>query len=251
MTEILYGIHPVLEAIQARRRDIIRIHVSSGRRSRRIQVVAARAEARGIPVVEIGVDRLRTLAGTPRHQGVCAHAAPFPYTGFDGLLPAVSADNPVPFWLVLDSIQDPHNLGALLRTALCAGIDVIVLPKDRSASATPAVSKASAGALEYCRLTRVTNLSRALSAMQERGMWIVGLDSRGAEDLFRVDLTGPVALVIGGEERGVRPLVKQHCDHLFAVPQVGPVGSLNASVAGGVAMYEAYRQRNKLVHKPV
>lgn len=251
MTEILFGIHPVLEAIQARRRDIRRIHVSSGKHSLRIQEIVAAAETRGIPVAETGVDRLRALAGTPRHQGVCAHAAPFPYTSFDDLLHAVSPDNPVPFWLVLDSIQDPHNLGALVRTALCAGIDVIVLPKDRSASATPAVSKASAGALEHCRLTQVTNLSRTLSVLKDHGMWIVGLDSRGTEDLFRVDLTGPVALVIGGEERGVRPLVKHHCDHLLAIPQVGPVGSLNASVAGGVAMYEAYRQRNKLFHKPV
>jgi len=245
MTEILYGIHPVLEAIAARRRGISRIHVATGKRSRRIEEIVAAADASGIPVAEIGPDRLKGLAGTPRHQGVCARAASFPYTPFEKLLNNLSPDNPVPLWLVLDSIQDPHNLGALIRTALCTGIDAIVLPKDRSASATPAVSKASAGALEHCRLTRVTNLSRSLSALQEHGMWIVGLDSRGAENLFRVDLTGPLALVVGGEERGVRPLVKKHCDYLLAIPQVGPLGSLNASVAGAVAMYEAFRQRNR------
>jgi len=245
MTDILYGIHPVLEAIAARKRLIRRIHVSTGRRSRRIEEIAVAAETRGIPVAEIGSDRLKGLAGTSRHQGVCAHATPFPYISFDQLLNDLSPDNPDPFWLVLDSVQDPHNLGALIRTALCTGIDAIVLPKDRSASATPAVSKASAGALEHCRLVRVTNLSRTLSAMQNHGVWMVRLDSRGAENLFRVDLTGPLALVVGGEEKGVRPLVKKHCDYLLAIPQVGPLGSLNASVAGAVAMYEAYRQRNR------
>ena len=243
MTDILYGIHPVFEAISAGKRDIRRIHVSTGKRSRRIEEIAALAKASGIPVADVGSDQLTGLAGTPRHQGVCAHAAPFPYTPFEQLLSDLSQDHPVPFWLVLDSIQDPHNLGALVRSALCTGIDAIVLPKDRSASATPAVSKASAGALEHCRLTRVTNLSRALSAIQEHGIWIVGLDSRGGENLFRADLTGPLALVVGGEEKGVRPLVKKHCDFLLAIPQVGPLGSLNASVAGGVAMYESFRQR--------
>ena len=251
MTEILYGIHPVLEAIEARRRVISRIHVSTGKRSRRHEQIVAAAEQLGIRISRTGADQLTAMAGTLRHQGVCARSTMFPYDDFNDLVNALSVDEATPFWLVLDSIQDPHNLGALIRTAHCVGIDAVVLPKNRSASATPAVSKASAGALEHCRMSQVTNLSRTLAAMQENGMWIVGLDSQAPGDLFRVDLTGPLALVVGGEEKGIRPLVKNHCDYLLAIPQVGPVASLNASVAGGVAMYEVYRQRNKMFQKPI
>jgi len=251
MTEILYGIHPVFEAIEARRRDITRLHVSTGKHSRRIEQLVATAEQRGIRMTRTGPDRLTALSGTSRHQGVCASATMFPYDDFADLLKAPFAEKTPPFWLVLDSIQDPHNLGALIRTARCVGIHAVVLPKDRSASATPAVSKASAGALEHCRVTRVTNVSRTLTAMQENGMWIVGLDSQAPGELFQADLTGSLALVVGGEERGIRRLVKQHCDYVLAIPQVGPVGSLNASVAGGLAMYEVYRQRHQMYQKPV
>ncbi|UCF91775.1 MAG: 23S rRNA (guanosine(2251)-2'-O)-methyltransferase RlmB [Desulfobacterales bacterium] len=157
----------------------------------------------------------------------------------------ISAVNADPFLLLLDGILDPHNLGAIIRTALCAGVHGVIIPRDRAASPTPAVSKASAGALEHVRLIQVTNLVRTVQALKEKGLWIYGLDRSGEHSIFASDLTGPLALVIGGEQRGIRPLVKKNCDLVVAIPQVGPMNSLNASVAAAVAMFETFRQRTR------
>ena len=150
-----------------------------------------------------------------------------------------------PFLLLLDHIVDPHNLGALLRTAFCAGLDGVVITKDRSAKPTPAVSKASAGTMEHISLSRVTNMVSTIKTLQAAGLWVVGLDKHTGQSIYTSELTGPIALVIGSEEKGIRPLVKKNCDLMVAIPQVGNVDSLNASVAGGVVMYETYRQRIK------
>ena len=145
---------------------------------------------------------------------------------------------------MLDSILDPQNLGGLIRTAVCAGVDAVILPKDRSATPSPAVSKASAGALEHARVIQATNLVRSMALLKEAGIWITGLDRAGDPSIFQSDFNGPVALVVGGEEKGIRPLVKKHCDFLATIPQQGPIDSLNASAAGAVAIYEAFRQRH-------
>jgi 23S rRNA (guanosine2251-2'-O)-methyltransferase len=242
-TETLYGIHPVLEALKARRRKIFRIFIATGRISGRIEPVVLIAETLKVPVEYAPSDRIETLSASKIHQGVCAAVSRFPYDGLPVFPEAASSGDGPPFWVVADSIHDPRNLGALIRTALCVGVDGIIIAKDRSAPATPAVSKASAGALEHTRLIRVTNLVTTLAALKAAGVWVAGLDGDADQSLFGIDLKGPLALVIGGEEKGIRPLVKKHCDFLVAIPHHGPVNSLNASVAGAVAMYEAYRQR--------
>jgi 23S rRNA (guanosine2251-2'-O)-methyltransferase len=244
--EILYGIHPVTEAIRAGRRKMLTLFLAE-KGSPRLASLTDLAGSAGIPVEKRSAADLNAMAGAGGHQGVAARVGPFP-------LPDLSAPQQVtdlsdlsggpPFLLLLDSILDPQNLGALLRTAVCAGVDGVILPKNRSAAPSPAVSKASAGALEHARLFQTTNLVRAMEMLKAAGLWITGLDRSGDRSIYRCDFTGPVALVIGGEEKGIRHLVKQHCDFLATIPQAGPIDSLNASAAGAVALYEAFRQRH-------
>jgi len=153
------------------------------------------------------------------------------------------------FLLLLDNIVDPQNLGALIRTALCSGVNGIIIPNDRSAMPTPSVSKASAGALEHIKMACVTNLVNAVKELKGNGVWIAGLDRSSKQVLYDSDLTGHLGIIVGGEDKGVRPLVAKNCDFLISIPQTGPVNSLNASVAGAVVMYEALRQRRKAVKR--
>jgi len=247
-TEILYGIHPVFEALKAGRRDIFEIYIAKDKTSKRIEKVAAFAESIEIPVERVKPLELKSMAGTDLHQGIGAKTSLFPLTGISDIVDSIQRDEANHLLLLLDNILDPNNLGALVRTALCVGVDGIIVPKDRSALPTPTVSKASAGALEHVRLARVTNMVNTIKALMEKGMWIAGMDKASDRSIFFSDLTGSIAIVIGGEEKGIRPLVKKHCDFLMSIPQTGPVDSLNASVAGAVAMYEAFRQR-KFVKK--
>lgn len=148
-----------------------------------------------------------------------------------------------PCVVALDQVVDPQNFGAIARTAHCAGVHGILIPKHHSAPPSAAASKASAGALEHMRVAGVTNLVDALKRLKSEGLWVAGADQHGARTVFDIDLTGPILIIVGGEEKGIRPLVKKQCDYLVAVPQVGPIGSLNASAASAVVMYEVYRQR--------
>lgn len=245
--EILYGHHPVNEALRAGKRTIAEIWLTRDKSSARVNQVEERAHSNHIPLARVSPARLTALSGSERHQGVCARVSGFPYVGFEDLLGAKSeqgTDRSRPACvLLLDSIQDPHNLGALIRTAYCAGMDGVVIPKDRSAAASPDVSRISAGALEHTRLTRATNLVKAISALKSKGLWVAGLDRAGGDSLFSMDFKVPLAIVVGSEEKGLRPLVKKHCDLLVKIPQMGEVDSLNASVAGGIVMYEVFRQR--------
>jgi 23S rRNA (guanosine2251-2'-O)-methyltransferase len=238
---ILWGYHPVWEALQARRREIFGLFLVQDKMGR-LEKMARLAQASGVKVQMVSTQQLTEMVGHDRHQGVAAHTAGYPFVSLEQIL---AADPKALFVLVLDQIVDPQNLGAMARTAHCAGIHGMVIPKDRAAAPTAAASKASAGALEHIPLARVTNVAKALNSLKARGLWIVGADRHGDTNLFDADLTGPLALVIGGEEKGLRPLVKQQCDFSVAIPQVGPIGSLNASVAAAVLMYEAFRQRRK------
>jgi 23S rRNA (guanosine2251-2'-O)-methyltransferase len=245
-TEILFGVHPVLEGLRAGRRKFEALYLARNRSGQRSETLAAAAESRGVPVRRISLEKLRSLAGSEFHQGVAAEAGPCPVVP----VPALTGISD-PFLLIIDSVVDPHNLGALIRTALCVGVDGVILPKDRAAAPTPVVSKASAGALEHIRLSLATNLARTLEDLKKQGIWISGTDACGPQSVFESDLTGPLAIVIGGEEKGIRPLVKRQCDFLITIPQKGPVNSLNASVAGAVVMYEAFRQRIASAGGPV
>ena len=241
--DILYGIHPVREAIQAGRRHISAILFAPGKLPERLARIRELALEKRIPVETAPVDRLGTLAKSDRHQGVIAESDVFETVPLETLFESIDAGSPPPLFLIADSITDPMNFGALIRTALAVGITGVIAPKDRCAPPTPTVSSASAGALEHIKFAQVTNLVRTLGILQKKGIWVFGLDHQAEQDLFHSDFTGPAALVIGGEGKGIRPLVKKSCDYLVSIPQHGPVASLNASVAGAVVMYEAFRQR--------
>ena len=242
-TEWLYGIHPVYEALAAGRRKVYEVYLDSGKKSGRLAQIRYMAQSTGI-LKTCDAGKLTELAGTDGHQGVAAKASPYRQVSVNDILQTPeSGDNP--FVLMLDNIQDPRNLGAVIRTALCVGVHGVIVPKDRSAPPTPAVSKASAGALEHIRLVRVTNLVQTIKHCKSRGLWIVGLQKGAGQPVFSGDLTGAIALVLGGEQKGVRQLVRKNCDFMLSIPQQGPLDSLNVAVAASVAMYEAYRQRNQ------
>jgi 23S rRNA (guanosine2251-2'-O)-methyltransferase len=240
--EILAGIHPVHEAIRAARREILEVFLASGKKGGRLAQIEQRALSAGIPVKQLTAEKITALAGDRRHQGAAARVGPLPLYELQDLVAPVD-NGRSPFLLALDQVLDPHNLGAIIRTALCAGVDGILCPRDRAAAPSPAVSRISAGAMEHARMTVVTNLVSALKTLKEERFWVVGLDVAGDQSLFAADLSGPLAIVIGGEEKGMRPLVKKQCDYLVSIPQASALNSLNASVAGAVVMYEAFRQR--------
>ena len=242
-SEILFGTHSVREAISAGRRRIDEIMYDQRKAGPRLKQLTAAAEERNIPVKKVSSGQLAALAASDYHQGVAARVSPYPYSGLDEILSAPGKAEKPDFLVLLDSIVDPHNLGAVLRTALCAGVDGVVIPKDRSAAATADVSRISAGALEHIRLARVTNLVRTAEMLKKKGLWIVGLTGGGREVFFDLDLAMPLAMIIGGEEKGLRPLLTRHCDFLAAIPMAGPLDSLNASAAAAVALYEVRRQR--------
>ena len=245
--EILYGHHPVNEALKAGKRTVSEIWLAREKPSSRRETIVEMATARDIPLTQVPSSQLSTLSGSEKHQGVCARVSGFPYTDLNEMIKGdilgKKDGSPPVCLLLLDCIQDPHNLGALVRTAYCAGVDGVVIPKDRSASPSPVVSRISAGALEHTRLIRTTNLVKAISTLKSTGLWVAGLDRAAGDTLFSTDFKGPLAIVVGSEEKGIRPLVKKSCDMLINIPQKGKVDSLNASVAGGIVLYEVFRQR--------
>lgn len=245
VSEFLYGYHPVYEALLARRRAIKEIWQVPEGSDRRRAKVADLAKKQNIRVLPVKAAKLGSLVGQVVHQGVAALVEPLPLKSLKQVLPQHSADKSQGhgIWLLLDRIVDPHNLGAIIRTALCVGVRAVVIPKDRSASPTPTVSKASAGALEHMDLVSVTNLANTINVLKNNGLWVVGLDPAAPQNLYGHDFTCPVAIVVGGEEKGIRPRVKQQCDFLLSIPQAGGISSLNASVAAGVVMFEAFRQQ--------
>ena len=244
-TEIIYGIHPVVEALVAHRRNVYTIYLQNGKKTGRLAQLASLAANRGVPVKTVGAAGFKTMVGTVGHQGAAAKVDLYPLAAVSDLLKTVQAKDEKHFLLMLDNVLDPQNLGAIIRTALCVGIDGVLLPKDRSAPPTPAVSKASAGALEHILLCRVTNLVQTIKHCKNAGTWVIGLDKDAEQSIYDGDLTGSIAIVLGGEQKGIRPLVKKNCDFLVSIPQLGAVDSLNASVAAAVAMYEALRQRSE------
>jgi 23S rRNA (guanosine2251-2'-O)-methyltransferase len=234
--EIVYGLRPVAEALRSKRRDVREVLDSVGD-----EEVASKAAVRRVPLKRMHRERIEELVPGVVHQGVAARVGPYPYSGLEEILAA-----PDPLVVVLDGVTDPRNLGAVLRAADGAGASGVVLPKDRATGVTPAAVKASAGASEHVRVARETNLRRALERMKEAGVWVYA-----AEDAARIratvytdlDLSGPVALVLGSEGRGVRRLVREGCDGTVSIPMRGAVSSLNVSVAVAILLFEARRQR--------
>lgn len=236
---VIYGIHAVEEALAAGR-PLERLLVGKGRGGRRVQQLIEAARRASIPVRFVERAELDRLVGSPDHQGVAAVAGAKRYADLEDVI--AQARHPALF-LLLDGVEDPRNLGALLRTAYCAGVDGVVLPERRAAGITPTAEKVSAGASEHLVVARVTNLNRAMERLKEAGCWLVGLDERGPQAFTEVDLTGPVGLVLGGEGKGLHQKIREKCDFLVAIPTAGAITSLNVSVAAGIVLYEARRQR--------
>jgi 23S rRNA (guanosine2251-2'-O)-methyltransferase len=222
---------------------VTQVFVSAQRGDGRARQVADEAQARRIPVQRVPPERLDDMAGGGVHQGVCASVGPYPWVALEDILKAPPIFEGGHFLLILDQVTDPRNLGAAVRSAVSFGVDGVLLPRDRSAMPGASACKASAGALEHARLARVTNVAVTVETLKEWGVWVYGLDAGAATPLFEVDFRGPAALIIGGEQRGIRPLVRRHCDALLVIPRCGPVLSLNAAAAGTAAMYEVFRQR--------
>lgn len=243
MSDLLYGIHPVYEALVAGRRVFEKLNVSKRRQTRRIQDLLERAQAQGIPIQYRKPDYFRSLLGGSVHQGVAAQVRDFPLADASMILKKAETEKELPLILALDGIVDPQNLGSLVRTALAMGAHGIILPKARSAPLSPAVSKASAGAMEHMLIARVSNLVAALQRLKKAGLWVVGAHAGSEQRVDDADFNVGIVLVIGGEGKGLRPLVRKTCDYLVSIPQKKAVDSLNAAVAGAIVMYEIVRQR--------
>jgi 23S rRNA (guanosine2251-2'-O)-methyltransferase len=242
---ILYGIHPIEQALAAGR-PLERLLVArTGGHGRVEKLVAAARKAR-VPVRFVSREELDREAGTRTHQGVVAVVGVRQYLDLDDLL--AQAKRPALF-VLLDGVEDPHNLGAILRTACCAGADGVVVPERRAAGITAVVEKASAGASERLPVARVTNLNRSLEQLKDAGVWLVGLDERATQSFTDIDLTGPIGIVLGGEGKGLHEHVRAKCDFLVSIPTAGAIRSLNVSVAAGVVLYEAVRQRAQSAKK--
>ncbi len=239
----LTGIHAVREALEAGR-PLELIVIARGRRGERIEEIVQFARRRGVPVRFEDRAQLDRLAGTRNHQGALAIAGAKQVTPLEDLLRQAASARSAPGLLVLlDGVGDPQNLGAIVRSALAAGATGIVIPERRAVGLTEAVARASAGALAHLPVARVTNLGRAMESLKEAGYWLVGLDERAEKRYTEVDLTGAVAIVLGGEGKGLHELVRTRCDFVVSIPTSGPVRSLNVSVAAGVVLFEAVRQR--------
>jgi 23S rRNA (guanosine2251-2'-O)-methyltransferase len=249
--EYLYGRQPVLEALRAGRRRVFRVLLAAGSDSPRGPDEAVRAaEGARCPVERVDRRALQRTLGAVNHQGIAAEVGAYPYVEFMECLSGMGERVGPALVLLLDHLQDPQNLGALLRVAEATGVDAVLLPVDRAASVTPAAVRASAGAAEHMTVSRVTNLARAMEALKREGLWLAGLDpGAGAARYTDADLTTPLGLVVGGEGRGLGRLVRERCDFLIHLPQHGRVGSLNAATAGAVALYEVLRQRSA-AHQP-
>jgi len=243
MSQLLYGFNPVREALRGLRRKPLELLVRQGLTGQRLEELLQISRKLGVPIRDLSRGDLDQLTGTVQHQGVVLRVDPLPHYSFAELLKQ-SVDSAQPVWLVLDGITDPHNFGAILRNADAAGCQGVLVPKDRSCPLNATVAKTSAGASDSIPVCQVTNLSRALEEFKARGFWVYGLaGDEGSESLFTTDLKGPIVIVVGAEGRGLRPNVRNHCDLLLSIPMLGQVASLNASVATGVALFEALRQR--------
>ncbi len=243
---IVYGMNPVRELLRSGAEGLSELWLAEGGdRPRAFAELERAARDRGAKVRSAPRQRLDRLAGVSQHQGIVAVVADYRSRELPEILEAAAASGRPPLVVLLDGLEDPQNLGAIVRSAHALGAHGVVLPRDRAVGVTPAAAKASAGAVEHVAIARVTNLVRAIEALKTSGLWTVCAVPDGDQDLASVDLRGPTALVLGGEGQGVRPLVRRSCDHAVRIPRLGRVGSLNASAAAAIALYEVVRQRTE------
>lgn len=241
MDDIVFGRNPVAEAVRSGR-SIERILVKSGRLEGSIIPVIKRAKSEGVPVQEADRRKLDEVCGGENHQGIVAYVSAYDYVSVGDILKNARDKNEAPFVIICDKITDPHNLGAIIRTADCVGAHGVIIPKRNSAGLNSVSAKTAAGALEYVPVARVTNIAQTIEALKKEGLWICAADMDG-EEMYKTDLKGALGIVIGSEGSGISRLVKERCDFVASIPMKGSINSLNASVAAAVMMYEALRQR--------
>ncbi|MCA1032743.1 23S rRNA (guanosine(2251)-2'-O)-methyltransferase RlmB [Bacillus timonensis] len=242
--DYVIGKNPVIESLRSGR-EINKIWIAEGSQRGQMNVVTQLAKEQGVLVQFVPKKKIDQMV-EGNHQGVVAQVAAYEYAEVDDIFKRAEEKGEEPFIIILDEIEDPHNLGSILRTADSTGAHGVIIPKRRAVGLTATVAKASTGAIEYVPVARVTNMARTIEELKERGVWIVGTDAKGKEDYRSIDGKMPVGLVIGSEGKGMGRLIKEKCDFLIHLPMVGKVTSLNASVAAGLLMYEVYRKRNPL-----
>ncbi|WP_338025816.1 23S rRNA (guanosine(2251)-2'-O)-methyltransferase RlmB [Clostridium rhizosphaerae] len=240
--DLIEGRNAVIEALKSDR-TIEQIFVAKGDVEGSINLVLALARDKHIVVKEVDRKKLDSMSISNAHQGVIAIVTPYKYFEVEDMLKLAEEKNEKPFIIILDEIEDPHNFGAIIRSAEVCGAHGIIIPKRRNVGITPVVYKSSAGAIEHMKIAKVTNINTAIDELKDRGIWIYGADMDGESYCFDVDFSGALALVIGSEGKGVSKLTKSKCDVLTKIPMVGSINSLNASVAGGIMMYEILKQR--------
>lgn len=238
------GRNAVIELLESGR-DINKIFVSNGEKNGSINKILAMARERKVIVSEVNRAKLEQMACSDNHQGVIAIVPPYEYCDIDDILECAKSKKEDPFIIILDGIEDPHNLGAIIRTAETAGVHGIIIPKRRAAGVNSTVTKVAAGAVEHMNIARVNNINEAIRYLKENDVWVCGTDIDTNKYHYNQDLTGPIAIVIGSEGFGMSKLVKENCDFLVKIPMKGKITSLNASVSAGIVVYEAVRQRNK------
>ncbi|MDD2273356.1 MAG: 23S rRNA (guanosine(2251)-2'-O)-methyltransferase RlmB [Desulfuromonadaceae bacterium] len=239
--DLIFGVNPVKESLQGTR-GAFNLYVQISATDHRVEKIIRLAEERGVAVHRRDKGDLTRMCASSHHQGIALEVEPFRYADFDELLASLGQSGSNGFLLVLDAIQDPHNLGALIRSAACAGVDGVLIPKDRACGITAAAEKTSAGAVETVPVAMVTNIAQTLETLKKAGYWVYGLDGAARQSVYGTEFSGNVALVVGGEGEGIRPLVRKQCDVVMSIPQYGGVSSLNASVAGGIALFEIARK---------
>ncbi len=242
MDDKIIGRNPVAEAIKSGM-NIEKIIIKKGKQEGSIIPIIRKAKDAGIFVQEVDKNKLDSISYGENHQGIIAFVCQYEYSTVDDILKSASDKGEAPFVIICDKITDPHNLGAIIRTANCAGAHGVIIPKRNSAVLNSVVAKTSAGAVMYTRVAQVTNLASAIDDLKEKGLWITGADMNG-EDMYKVDLNGSIGIVVGSEGDGISRLVREKCDFIASIPMKGEISSLNASVAASVLMYEAVRQRN-------
>ena len=238
----LEGRNALTEALKAGR-TIDKVFIAAGDTDRSLQRLAAQAKDAGAVIVPVDRRKLDQMSTTHSHQGVIALAAAHVYYTIDDILEEAASRGETPLIVICDELSDPHNLGAIMRSAECAGAHGVIIPKRRSVGLTATVAKASAGAVEYMKVARVTNINNAISELKEKGVWVFGTAAEGSIPMYKADLTGPAAIVIGNEGDGMSQLVRKNCDVMVHIPMKGSISSLNASAAASILLYEAVRQR--------
>jgi len=245
-SDFVFGVNPVMEKLRASPDEVAEILLADGHRRSGLRAIEFEARRLGVRVTYAHHKALNRLAASDKHQGVIAKVAPYLYAQFSDWFqndaPPSSSDE----ILVLDGLTDPHNFGALLRTAEAVGIRRVIIPQDRSVDVTPTVAKASAGAVHYLQICRIANLRRAMTALKEKGYWLVGLDDQASEQIYDRVYPEKLGIVLGSEGRGIRPLIWRECDYRVSIPMLGKISSLNVAVAGAVFLYEILRQKRSI-----